>query len=131
MQFTNMFTGQTITSQPWQDELRPGDHYVIEKPGMGLMGMEGMEFLKAIDDLLIHGEILNAEECEEGFFNVRAYNSYCPDGEEGIVCIAEITRKISREEFETARIGGWSDESKEQCEQEGGVTQHIKKSTAS
>ena len=130
MQFTNMFTGQTITSQPRQDELRPGDHYVIEKPGMGLMGMDRTEYLKTIDDLLIHGEILDAEGCDEGIFNVRAYSSYCPDGEDGIVCIAEITRKISREEFEAARKSGWSNESEDRSEQKGGVSA-IKKSAAS
>ncbi len=107
MQFTNLFTGQTITPQLWQEELRPGDHYVIEKPGMGLLGLDGIEWINVIDDVHIHGELLDAEGCDEGFFNVRAYSPLCPDGEEGIVCIAEITRKISREEFETARRQGW------------------------
>jgi hypothetical protein len=107
MQFVNLLTGKTINSMPWQDELDPGSFYAIENPVIGMLNVDGFDPITIPDNVIVYGEILNADGCDEGFFNVRAYSTYCPDGEEGLFCVADATRRISREEFESAREKGW------------------------
>ena len=58
--------------------------------------------------VLIYGQILDSRNCEPGFFNVIAYSAMCPNGEEGELCILDITRVINRDEFEMARRECWT-----------------------
>ncbi len=104
MQFYNGITGETVSSQPWQEKLKPGDCYVIDNPAIGLL-LEGQ--VMPIPDIQIYGQVLNANGCDAGFFNVRAYSAICPEGETGMICVMEPTRIISPAEFEDARRNGW------------------------
>ncbi len=95
MQFYNRITDQTVSLLPWQKRLKPGDYYVIEN--------------HSIDEVRVHGQILDTRKnCESGFFNVRAYSAMYHDSEVGFMCIMEVTRTISRDEFEAARREGWT-----------------------
>jgi hypothetical protein len=104
--FYNMITGQTISPKPWQEHLRPGDYYMIENPIIGLVSPNRVD-AQEVNDAPVYGIIIGAEDCEPGYFWVRAYSILCPGGEEGVMCIVDPTRVISREEFETARRNGW------------------------
>ncbi|MCJ7432251.1 MAG: hypothetical protein MUO77_02050, partial [Anaerolineales bacterium] len=58
----------------------------------------------------IYGEILGAA-LEKGYFHARAYSVWFPKGNEGMVCVVEPTRILTRQEFEHARTRRWkSDE---------------------
>ncbi|HRJ59057.1 MAG TPA: hypothetical protein PLV64_22420 [Anaerolineales bacterium] len=108
MQFTNLITGETVHPADWQLALRPGDLYRIDRPMLGALAADMQGVIDLMDDITIYGEILNAEGCEEGFFNVYAYSALSPVGEEGILCILDPTARISRAEFEAARAAGWT-----------------------
>jgi len=107
MQFYNLITDQMVIPLPWQAELKPGDFYVIESPLIGVQLPDLMD-LETLVNVLIYGQILDARNCEPGFFNVIAYSVMCPNGEEGEICIMDVTRAINRDEFETARREGWT-----------------------
>ena len=103
MEFTNIITGEPIVPLPWQLELKPGDLYIIENPSISLMGSGTIN----LEDIAVYGEILDAKNCAKAFFNVRAFSRYCPKGEEGLLCIVEPTRRITRGEFDAAREKDW------------------------
>lgn len=114
MKFQNMFTGETVVSQPWQDALQPGDCYAIDNPGIGFLTEDSAQF-DVIEGLTIFGEILDADGCDKGFFNVKAYSVGCPKGEFGMICIADVSRVIARREFELARENGWVADHCDEC----------------
>ncbi|MCB0190597.1 MAG: hypothetical protein KDJ65_01490 [Anaerolineae bacterium] len=107
MKFTNLITGQQVTAKDWQLALKPGDYYLIKSPYVGDQNYTGPT---------IYGEIItNTPEegeppYEEGFFLVRGYSQWCPDGELGMFSIVDATRQITKEEFELARQQGWPKE---------------------
>ena len=107
MQFYNMITDQIVSPHYWQMELKPGDFYVIESPLIGVQ-LPDLIDVQTLVNVLIYGQILDARNCEPGFFNVIAYSAMCPNGEEGELCILDITRVINRDEFEMARREGWT-----------------------
>jgi hypothetical protein len=95
MQFYNKITDQTASPLPWQEQLKPGDCYVIEH--------------HSLDEVRVYGQILDTRKnCEPGFFNVRAYSALYPGGEVEYMCIMEVTRAIRHDEFEVARRKGWA-----------------------
>ncbi len=95
MQFYNKITDQTVSPLPCQEQLKPGDYYVIEN--------------HSIDEVRVYGQILDTKKnCEPGFFNVRAYSAVYPSGEVEFMCIMEVTRTISHDEFEVARRNKWA-----------------------
>ena len=99
MQIHNPITDPVLLPLPWQAELKPGDHYIIKSPLIGSdIPMEA----------LVYGQILDARNCEAGFFNVIEYSAYFPNGLEGEVCILDVTQAISRDEFEAARREEWT-----------------------
>lgn len=81
--FVHMATGETITAQPWQEALKPGDHYLIHAGGLTIVG--------AIREA--------AAGYGEGFFWVRGYSVECPAGEEGLFCVADATAPLTPEAF--------------------------------
>ena len=107
MQFYNLITDQTVIPLPWQAELKPGDFYVIESPLIGVQ-LPDLIDVQTLVNVLIYGQILDARNCEPGFFNVIAYSVMCPNGEEGEICILDVTRVINRDEFEAARRECWT-----------------------
>lgn len=106
MQFRNIITGQLLTPSDWQAALQVGDYYEIAFP-IAAAG-DGQRF--DIFDRMphIYGQIESDEECQPGFFWVRAYSTDCPRGEVGSFNICEATRKLTREDFEAARARGWA-----------------------
>jgi hypothetical protein len=104
MEFYNFVTGQTVTAQPWQLELKPGDYYCIETPGAAFIDEVGVQDLGDVPT--VYGRIERADD-EESFFLVRAYSQACPDGETGLMSACEPTRKLTEAEFEAARLAGW------------------------
>lgn len=99
-------SGLFIYSQPWQDAIKPGDHYMILHPFMGVSSggeIRTAEYL----DFPVFGEILDAEGCEPGFFNVCGYSSMCQDGEYGLISILDPTRILTPEEFEAGQDANW------------------------
>ena len=107
MQFYNMITDQIVSPVYWQAELKPGDYYVIESPLIGVQLPDLME-VEMLANILIYGQILDARNCEPGFFTVIEYSAMCPNGEELEICILDVTRVINRDEFEAARREGWT-----------------------
>ena len=107
MQFYNLITDKRVSPLSWQAELKPGDYFVIECPLIGVQLPDLME-VEMLANILIYGQILDARNCELGFFNVIAYSVMCPNGEEGEICIMDVTRAINRDEFEAARREGWT-----------------------
>jgi hypothetical protein len=89
--FFNALTGAHVAPAQWQTKLRSGDYYVIES------------FTSSLPT--IYGQIL--KPAGKGFFQVKAYSAWCMEGQEGILCIVEPTRKLTRAEFETAREKNW------------------------
>jgi hypothetical protein len=55
----------------------------------------------------VYGQLESDEDCDEGFFWTTAYSAYCPEGDGGMVCVCDVTRRIMAEEFEQARQRGW------------------------
>ena len=96
----------TAPTTSWQEQLQPGAYCVIDNPPIGLSITDAVEMLEE-DDLVIYGKVLNNAECGQSFLNIRAYSALRPDGEEGVICVHDITRVIVRDEFEAARSLGW------------------------
>ena len=107
MQFYNLIADHIVYPRYSQVELKPGNFYVIESPLIGVQFPDLIDF-QAQAYVLIYGQILDARNCEPGFFNVIAYSAMCPNGEEGELCIWDITRVINRDEFEMARRECWT-----------------------
>lgn len=93
-------------SQPWQDAIKPGDHYLILSPFVGV-SVDGEWQVAETLNIPVFGEILNAEGCAPGFFNVRAYSYMCPEGEYGLISILDPTRILAPAEFEAAQQSNW------------------------
>lgn len=82
--FTSMITGETVTAAPWQEALAVGDHYAI----------------LFADDLLVIGELLGvAAGHGPGFFWARGYSALCPEGELGLMCVADATFAVRPAHF--------------------------------
>ena len=107
MQFYNLITDQRVSPLSWQSELKPGDYFVIERPLIGVQ-LPDLNDVETLVNVLIYGQILDARNCEPGFFNVIAYSVMCPNGEEGEICIMDVTRMLNRDEFEAARRESWT-----------------------
>ncbi|MBI1793367.1 MAG: hypothetical protein HYR70_04160 [Chloroflexi bacterium] len=85
--YFNALTGAQTVPTAWQKNLKDGDFYEIAP-------VDGSAFPT------IYGKILEVRD--EGFFWVKAYSAWCPQGEEGLLCIVEPTRRITQEEFRAA-----------------------------
>ena len=99
--YYNALTGAQVAPDAWQMRIRKGDYYeiVLESPFP-----------------IIYGVILEAAP-EKGYFRARGYSEWCPDGNEGMLCVVEPTRKLTRREFERARTRRWkSDEQTTQAD---------------
>jgi len=105
--FYNLITDQIVSPLNWKAEPKPGDHYVIKNPLVGVR-IPDMIDIQPQAYVLIYGQILDARNCRPGFFNVIAYSALCPNGEEAELCILDITRVINRDEFEAARRECWT-----------------------
>ena len=102
MKFVNMLTKEERFSEPWQDELQPGDCFVNEQPVAGVIEADGTA--KQFDTSkwpIIYCEIVKPAHAP-GFFWVKAYSAWEPQGEMGVQCILDARRKITREEFTKA-----------------------------
>jgi hypothetical protein len=90
--------------EPWQTELKPGDHFVrlINEGGI----------------FAIYGEIIEPEfdEDEENFYLEphmahyrfsRCFSVMCPQGELGDTHVSTIGQKLSPTQFNLAREMGW------------------------
>ena len=91
--YYNALTGVQVTPDEWQAKIKKGDHYEIVTECFPT----------------IYGEILEPFR-EKGYYRVHAYSEWCPDGQEGTLCIVEPTRILTRQEFEKARIRQWKTE---------------------
>ena len=91
--YYNFLTGAQVTPDDWQMKIKKGNYYEIVTENLPI----------------IYGVILETAR-EKGYFRVRAYSKWCPDGEEGILCVVEPTRILTRQEFERARTQRWKTE---------------------
>jgi hypothetical protein len=107
MQPCNFVACQTNILLPRLKELKPGDYFMIEHPQALKRIPSQLVKILMMDDVLMYGQILDGRNCEAGFFNVIAYSLLSPNGEEGTLNIADITRVINRDEFESARREEW------------------------
>jgi hypothetical protein len=105
--FYNLITDQMVSPLHGHAEPKPGDHYVIKSPLVGVRIPDLID-IQPQAYVLIYGQILDARNCRPGFFNVIAYSAMCPSGEEAELCILDITRVINRDEFEAARRECWT-----------------------
>lgn len=105
MQFYNMVTGQTIEATEWQMALKVGDFYANEAGIVAYLDADSEEAEVLDTPPAIYGEILEADE--PGYFWVRAYSQWCPEGEFGSFNICEATRQLTKEGFEEARQNDW------------------------
>jgi hypothetical protein len=80
--------------RPWQAAIAPGQCFIADGE----------------DDLVVFGEVLEgyAEPRLRHYRFCRCHSVACPEGELGDVHVSTIQRRISREEFEQARAGGWA-----------------------
>jgi hypothetical protein len=99
-----MLTGELITPAAWQLALQVGDYYTIEAP---IAGVGDGDRFTTFAMPPVYGRIESDEECQPGYFWVRAYSQECPQGESGSFNICEATRLISAEEFAAAKARGW------------------------
>jgi hypothetical protein len=92
--YYNFLTGALVVPDHWQMKIRKGTYYeiVLESPYP-----------------MIYGVILDITQ-ERGYFWVRAYSTWCPDGEEGMLCIVEPTRMLTKREFVRAQQRRWKTE---------------------
>lgn len=88
MEFYNMVTGETVRPTDWQLQLKVGDFYANEAGVAAYADSEGVKVIGRPPT--IYGEILEA--AEPGFFRVKAYSVWCPEGEGGLFNICEATR---------------------------------------
>ena len=91
LSYFNALTGAEVRPDEWQMKLRKGDFYEINTGDQSFPP--------------IYGEILDGPE--KGYFKVKAYSQWCPEGQQGLLCLVEPTRKITRDEFEVARGSKW------------------------
>lgn len=103
MKFRHMITGEMVEPTDWQLGLQVGDYYRTDQS----VAMVGETIFDNIPT--IYGHIESDEECEPGWFLVRAYSQWCLKGELGLMCIIEPSCKLTQEEFEAARAAGWPD----------------------
>lgn len=83
----------TRRSTTWSGASKVGDYYTIESYGF-----------------TIYGHITKHQgRKDSGFFWADGYSIHCSDGEPGVVCIVDIHRTISEEEFNAARSRGWTE----------------------
>ena len=112
--FFNYVTGETVTAQDWQVQLQVGDYYAIEQP-TAAAGVPG-DWEVFSDAPTVYGQIITntAEEDEPaykpGFFLVRGFSAWCPEGELGLFNICEATRQLTEAQFNAARAADWPDE---------------------
>jgi hypothetical protein len=90
--FFNALAGAQVAPAKWQSQLKSGDYYVIES------------FVPSLPS--IYGQIIKPTR-ERGYFRVKAHSAWYAEGEEGILCIVEPTRKLTQAEFEAARKKNW------------------------
>lgn len=101
MKLIHLLTRHKVETAPWQDALKVGDYYLIEKPSL----WAGAEFFPDLPP--VYGHILSAEDCEPGFFWAEAFSQVCPEGEIGLFCICEASRQLTEAEFLEAQSYGW------------------------
>jgi hypothetical protein len=93
---------QAAPTTDWQQEMKPGDHFVR------LMEVGG-------HDVDVYGEVLDIKDEEDAALlrsrpDLRmcmCYSKLCPDGEMGTVFISTMSYRISRDLFRVARAMGW------------------------
>lgn len=90
--YFNALTSTQSSPLPWQKKLQAGDFYEIAT-------LDGSTLPT------IYGQILEVRD--EGFFWAKAHSAWCLQGNEGLLCIVEPTRKLTASEFEAARKNGW------------------------
>ena len=88
--FYNPMVGAEVIPDDWQAKIKKGDYYEIVSENLPT----------------IYGVLLEPFR-EKGYYHVRAYSAWCPCGEEGMLCIVEPTRILTRQEFEYARTRRW------------------------
>lgn len=89
----------------WQLDLKPEDYFVNEQPVAGIVSERGtQQFDTKGITIYVHIEKVARYK---GFFWCTAYSEFVPDGEQGIQCIVDATRPITKDEFEQARARGW------------------------
>lgn len=80
--------------RPWQVNLEAGDYCRRIGPGF----------------LIYHQILPDPEERPAGLENyrfTRGYSVACPDGELGDIHVSTVERRLSQEQFETARARRW------------------------
>lgn len=109
LSFFNQFTGQTVTPSPRQLALKPGDYYAITRPTVALVDALGLA--EIYDNVpTVYGHIITNEP-QPGYFLVRGFSQWCPDGELGTFNICEATtHPLTPQQFEAARAAGWPKE---------------------
>lgn len=103
MKFFNIVTGQYIEPTDWQLQLKVGDYYINEQATAGMLTSETLTIYNDMPN--VYGQIVEADE--PGYFLVRAYSQWCPEGELGMFNICDATRKLTPQEFEQARANDW------------------------
>lgn len=88
--YYNFLTGAQVAPYDWQTKIRKGDYYEIVTENLPV----------------IYGVILEASHTT-GYFRVRAYSTWCLCGQNGIMCVVDPTRMLTRQEFEYARAQHW------------------------
>ena len=91
--YYNILMGAHVTPDDWQTKIKKGNYYEIVTECFPT----------------IYGEVLEPFR-EKGYYHVRAYSEWCPDGQGGMLCIVDPTRILTREEFEYARTRHWKTE---------------------
>ena len=91
LSYFNALTGAEVKPDEWQMKLRKGDFFEIDTGDQSFPP--------------IYGKILDGPE--KGYFKVKAHSQWCPEGQEGLLCIVEPTRKLTKDEFESARARKW------------------------
>jgi hypothetical protein len=90
------------TPESWQEAVAPGAYFVRRDPSAGVV---------------IWGRILEPEDDDaremldlpswKGKRFCWAASLLCPEGEQGLIHVAEVDHLISEEQFEAARAEGW------------------------
>lgn len=111
MKFKNTITGEWVEATDWQLALKAGDYYCIAQP-LVTMPNESDGWDVTLGPTVYGQIITNEPEREEpaylpGYFLVRTFSQWCPEGEMGGFCIVDATRQLTPAEFEHARSEGW------------------------
>lgn len=105
--------GRVVAPAEWQLQLKPGDYYLIERPILRIVNPAGQ--VERTEGPAVYGQIVTNQPhpkepvYKPGYFLVRAYSTWCPDGELGTFHISEATRPLTAAEFEAARAASWPD----------------------